>query len=189
MRKKIGCALVLLLLSAASSSADQIWGWSFADERGTFRTDGLSPVPGTYTMIDFSVTASAASGTLGSISGGEYIAAGSDSVAPYTMKWGGQAGTLWSAAGFNSFNWWPFSDQVQPPKAYLFGFRAGPEGQVNDVHSAALWSGSFPLTQGLLTVAPSGGATVTPEPGTLSMLLLGAGALGARRWRRAQVIP
>ena len=121
----------------------RIWIWSFAGEQGHFLTDGTTPVPGTYTLIDFDVTSSAAGGTLGSVSGGQYVAAGSDSVQPVSMAWNGSAVTLWSAAGFNSFNWWPFSDLVEPPKAYLFGFRAGPAGQVNDVHSAALWGGSF----------------------------------------------
>ena len=62
MRRTIGCFVAVLVLSAANSRADQIWIWSFADERGTFLTDGAAPVPGTYTMIDFSVTASSAGG-------------------------------------------------------------------------------------------------------------------------------
>jgi hypothetical protein len=135
-------------------------------------------------MIDFAVTGSSAGGTLGSVSSGEYIAAGSDSIAPYAMQWDGHAVTRWTAAGFNGFNWWPFSDQIQPPKAFYFGFRVGPEGQINDVTSAALWGGSSSLTQGALTVSPSGSFTVTPEPCTLSLCLLGIGAMGVRRRSR-----
>ena len=100
-----------------------------------------------------------------------------------SMAWNGSAVTLWSAAGFNSFNWWPFSDLVEPPKAYLFGFRAGPAGQVNDVHSAALWSGSFDLTDGRISVRPVGVPSPTPEPASLSLVALGLAGVGARRWR------
>jgi hypothetical protein len=183
MRSRIGCFVALLVLCAANSSADQIWIWSFTGEQGTFRTDGTDPVPGTYTMADFSVTASAAGGTLGSLSTGQYIAEGSDSVQPYSMQWDGHAVTLWSAAGFNGFNWWPFSDLVEPPKAYLFAFRAGPEGQVNDVNSAALWSGSSVLTGGIVTVTPVGGPGPIPEPATVSLFVLGMAGVGAQRWR------
>ena len=119
----------MLLLNATTSEADQIWIWSFAGEQGHFLTDGTTPVPGTYTLIDFDVTSSAAGGTLGSVSGGQYVAAGSDSVQPYSMAWNGSAVTLWSAAGFNSFNWWPFSDLVEPPKAYCLASEQGLQGR------------------------------------------------------------
>ncbi len=65
MRGKIGWFVAVLLLIATNSRADQIWIWSFANERGTFLTDGTASVPGTYTLIDFSVTASSAGGTIG----------------------------------------------------------------------------------------------------------------------------
>jgi hypothetical protein len=179
--------VAVLLLSAANSWADQIWMWSFAGERGTFVTDGTTAVPGTYTMIDFSVTASSAGGTLGSVSGGQYAAEGSDSVQPYSMKWDGQAVTMWSAAGFNSFNWWPFSDLIEPPKAYLFAWREDPVfGQVNDAHSAGLWSGSFTLAGGPLTVRPAAAPSPVPEPATLSLFMLGLVGTGALRRRHGK---
>jgi PEP-CTERM motif len=185
MRIRIGCLVTTLLLSAANSRADQIWIWSFAGERGTFLTDGTQAVPGTYTMIDFSVTASSAGGTLGSVSGGQYIAEGSESVQPYAMNWNGQAVTLWSAAGTNFFNWWPFSDLVDPPKAYFFGWRADPvSGQVNDVHSAALWSGSFAIIGGPVAVRPAAEPGPVPEPATLSLFMFGIAGAGAQRCRR-----
>ena len=107
----------MLLLNATTSEADQIWIWSFAGEQGHFLTDGTTPVPGMYTLIDFDVTSSAAVERWG--------VSAEDSMSPrdrtasnrYSMAWNGSAVTLWSAAGFNSFNWWPFSDLVEPPKA------------------------------------------------------------------------
>jgi hypothetical protein len=184
MRIRTGCFVAVLLLSASNSRADQIWFWSFAGERGTFRTDGSAPVPGTYTMVDFSVTASSAGGTLGSLGAGQYAGEGSDSVQPYRMTWDGRAVTLWSAAGFNTFDWWPFSDLVEPPKAYFFGFRTDPvAGQVNDVRSAALWSGSDVLSGGAVTVRPAAEPGPIPEPATLSLVILGIAGAGAQRWR------
>ena len=88
MRSRVGCFVAVLVLSAADSTADQIWIWSFAGERGTFLTDGMTPMPGTYTMIDFSVEASSAGGTLGSVGAGQYSAEGSDSVQPYWIDVG-----------------------------------------------------------------------------------------------------
>jgi hypothetical protein len=99
------------------------------------------------------------------------------------MNWNGQSVALWSAAGFNSFNWWPFSNLVQPPKAYLFGWRPDPvSGQINDVHSAGLWSGSFALTDGPVTVRPTAAVGRVPEPATLSLIILGIAGAGVR-WR------
>ena len=92
--------------------------------------------------------------------------------------------TLWSAAGFNSFNWWPFSDLVEPPRGTDFGFRTDPgAGQVNDVRSAALWGGSFVLTGGPVTVRPAAEPSPIPEPATVSLFILGVARAAARRWR------
>ncbi len=188
MRSTIGCIVVILMLSASTSSADQMWLWSFAGEQGTFLTDGALPVPGTYTMIDFAVTSSSSGGTLGSVSGGQYEAAYSDSVQPYAMTWNGQEVTRWAAAGFNSFNWWPFADLIEPPKAYLFAFAFDPAlGGVNDAHSAALWNGSEITTGGPVTVRPAESPSPTPEPSTVSLLALAATGFGARRARRRTV--
>ena len=186
MRNRVGCVLVMLLLTAATTEADQIWLWSFVGEQGRFLTDGTAPVPGTYTMIDFAVTSSSTGGTLGSVSGGQYEAAGSDSVQPYAMVWNGQAVTLWTAAGFNSFNWWPFSDRVAPPQAYLFGWAFSPAlGQVNDVHSAGLFDGSSTLAVGPVSVRPES-PSATPEPATLSLVALGLAGVCARRRKQKQ---
>jgi hypothetical protein len=179
---------MLLLSTAANSRADQIWIWSFAGEQGTFLTDGTAPVPGIYTMIDFAVTTSSAGETVGGISTGEYSAEGEETVPPYSMKWDGQAVTLWSSAGNNTFNWWVFSDLVNPPNEYFFGWRPDPvSGQVNDLHSAGLWGGSFALTSGPVSVRPAAEPGPIPEPATLSLVILGIAGACAQRWRRHQL--
>jgi hypothetical protein len=175
----------MLLCSAATCEADQMWTWSFAGEAGHFLTDGATPVPGTYTLIDFDVTSSAAGGRIGSVSGGQYLAEGSDSVQPYAMMWDGHAVTLFTAAGFNSFNWWPFSDQDAHLKAYLFGWAFSPlGGQVNDVHSAGLWDGRRGVAIGRLTVRPAASSNPTPEPASLMLVAGGLAGIASQRRRR-----
>jgi hypothetical protein len=106
------------------------------------------------------------------------------------MTWDGHAVTLWSAAGNNLFNWWPFDDLVEPPKAYFFGWRPDPvSGQVNDVQSAGLWGGSFALSSGPVTVRPAAEPAPIPEPATLSLFIVGLSGVGAQRWRHRKQSP
>jgi hypothetical protein len=75
--KRFLSAAVLIVGLASEARADTLWTWSYASESGTFVTDGDPPCgepapAGTYSILDFSVTASAFPGNVGSLSGGEF---------------------------------------------------------------------------------------------------------------------
>jgi len=161
------------------SSADVIWDWSFEGETGTFMTDGAAPggvaPPGTYDLLDFSVTSSAAGEPIGSLSGGQYIASGFDTGLPYSFTWDGSAVTAWLKTGINTFDWWVFDTASEPNLYYFFGW-APPN--TNDPTSAAVYDTATVavVSTGTVTVSVPG---VVPEPATWTMMLLGFCALGA----------
>jgi hypothetical protein len=97
--------LTVLILTALACSAHAAIEWTWTNtgtgtEQGTFITDGalvgnLAPA-GTYTVIDYSVTASAYGAPIGSVSSGEYFINQPD----IGFDWDGSAPTVfWRSSG------------------------------------------------------------------------------------------
>lgn len=159
------------------SRADVGWDWSFNSEVGGFVTDGNNYDPGVYTIIDFSVSASAVGGTLGSLLGGQYTQSGFSTNPPYTFVWDGVSVTAWFHTGGNTFDWNVYEDQVNTNHFYFFGWA---DGNINDPTSAAYYDANNGVALSVGTV------TVTPIPGPSGLAILGiAGAAGRRRRRRS----
>lgn len=160
---------------AEKANANIIWNWSFASEAGQFVTDGDSPIAGTYTMMDFSVTSSATGGTLGSLSGGNYATNAFSTYQPFSFDWDGSEVTKWNSEGFNTFDWWVFRDVAIPNQYYFFGWDTG---NINDVTRGAHYDSSLgdyqPLAVGDIHV-------YTPEPATMSLLGIGTLSLIRRK--------
>lgn len=108
-KRCVGPFLMFLLVFATTSDASVIWKWEFAGNEGIFVTDGDAPVPGVFTMEDFSVT-KAASGLPGGITllqvtsllpgpwiGGRYSAEAFGFHTPFRMTWDGTAVTSWES--------------------------------------------------------------------------------------------
>ena len=192
MLKSIGLALAMggSLAIGSVANAAVLWKWSFANETGTFTTSGTAAggvaAPGSYTLSDFSVTASQAGGTIGSLSGGQYVTCGYATDQPYSFDWNGNAVTQWNQSGANTFNWWVFDDVANLQDAYFFGWQTGN----NNVASQAAFYDDLaypPLSQPSYAVTVSVAAASAAEPGTLGMMLTGllfAGWTVARRTRR-----
>jgi hypothetical protein len=189
MKKSMLVALLVAGISANSSAAIT-WDWSFNAERGQFITDGTTPVPGTYTLVDFVVTASGAvaasgsGGRLGSLSGGVYQTGprAFETDEPFSFVWDGSRVTLWLHSGRNLFDWWAFADTFYTNQFYLFGWDAG---NINNPFRAALWDSVIPdpdlnaPSVGDIRVVPS----AVPEPGMAALLCLGFISLLATRSR------
>jgi hypothetical protein len=104
--------LMILLLTCGAAQAGIQWTWTNAGtgtEQGTFVTDGelvLGEAPaGTYTVVDFSVTASAYGLPIGAVSEGAY-SIGQPTVG---FVWSGTAPTnFWRSSGglTNGFTFW-----------------------------------------------------------------------------------
>jgi hypothetical protein len=109
--KIIATALALLLVCSVAQ-ANIHWTWTNAitgTEIGTFDTDGdlvgADALPGSYTILDFSVTASLYGAPIGSVSGGEYYIGMPD----IGFEWNGSAPTeFWRQNGgyTNGFGLW-----------------------------------------------------------------------------------
>jgi len=103
---------VAMLLACPSARAEINWSWVNAGtgtESGTFTTDGetvgaLAPA-GSYTILDFSYTASVYGAPVGSVSGGTYFIGMPD----IGFEWDGSGATqFWrqSGAWTNGFGLW-----------------------------------------------------------------------------------
>jgi hypothetical protein len=173
---------MILTGSVSTAYCDVIWDWSFASETGQFQTDGFGSAPGTYVLIDFSVTSSSTGGTIGSLAGGAYSTPILSTSEPFSFVWDGTQVTQWLHSGLNGFDWWVFADVANPPEAYFFGSEIG---SVNDPTRAGHWAGSNlnPLAAGDVTVSPSSVSAI-PEPSAL--LLLGTGVVACWILRRLQ---
>ncbi len=108
-----------MAIVAIPVAADINWVWINAGtgtEQGTFVTDGnlvgTDAPAGSYTLLDFSVTASIYGATLGSVSGGQWLIGQPD----VGFEWdGSQATQLWRQNGdfTNGFGFW--STEPPPP--------------------------------------------------------------------------
>ena len=68
---RLTLVVLTFVLSVISTGAlASTWNWSFSSESGQFITDGLGYGPGSYNLIDFSVTNSSLGSTIGSFLGG-----------------------------------------------------------------------------------------------------------------------
>ena len=163
-----------------AAPAEIVWDWSFVSESGQFVTDGSNASPGTYTLLDFSVTASATGGTIGSLSAGDYLTGAWDTDEPFSFYWDGGQVIQWMHTGENSFDWWTFQDSADPMQTYDFGWDIG---NVNDPTKGSHWSSDEgALAGGDVLVAP------IPEPTSLSLMVLVFGGICFLR-RRASHIP
>ena len=185
MNKLLTAAIALGAMAlSTSANAAVLWNWSFAGEIGTFTTDGTATgnlaAAGAYNFTDFAVTSSAFGRAIGSVSGGQYVAAGFLTKLTYNFNWNGSTVTFWDSAGTNNWNWWVFQEASSPNNYQLFGY-APDTG--NDLTSAALFSGAT-QSWGAISVNVGGAVSPVPEPATWGMMLVGFGIVGGAMRRR-----
>lgn len=123
--KTLSLILVLVVCAGAASAGIQ-WTWSNAftgTEQGTFTTDGSydggGAPAGTYTILDYSVTASAWGLPMGSVSGGEYYI----NQPTIGFDWDGSAPTVfWRSSGALTNGFWLWASTYTPGFADMIGF-------------------------------------------------------------------
>ena len=169
-------ALVAMTGISLAVNAEIVWDWSFASESGQFVTEGSIASPGEYELLDFSVTASATGGSIGSLLGGDYLTGTLSTPEPFSFTWDGSQVTQWQHSGSNTFDWWAFEDSADYTQLYFFGWDTG---SINDPASAALYDlnlgSNSPRAVGDVTVSP------IPEPASLCLIALISGGLGFTR--------
>ena len=170
----------LVLLAPAVANATIIWDWSFDNTSGQFITTGSdASVAGTYTLLDFSVTASDVA-TVGSLSLGDYAYGPFSTNDPFSMVWDGGQVIDWLHSGNNSFDWWAF-DETSTGNDIFFGWETG---NINTVDQAAYYMGDNSNPSYTVSVSAATSTTVA-EPGILS--LMGAGLIGLGLMRRRRM--
>ena len=119
-------ALLAVLAIAGAAQAGIQWTWVNAGtgtEQGIFVTDGelvggLAPA-GTYTLVDFSVTASAYDLVLGTFADGDYVCSQPD----FGFDWDGAGCTcFWRASGFYTNGFGYHVPDPQPGAPDCVGF-------------------------------------------------------------------
>lgn len=181
-------AIALVALSFTSARANTVWNWSFGTEAGQFVMAGSSFAPGTYTLVDFSVTSSGAGATIGSLSGGQYSTGHFSTSQPFTFDWNGVSVTAWYHSGINTFNWWAFED-LPGPGSVFFGWGLN---NVNIVNSGAYYTGNNSSVPALGTISVVPGTTSVPDTGsTVALFVTAIVALGflKRTDSRSFVLP
>ena len=175
--------VIILVSGALTANANMTWDWNFASEAGQFITDGNAASPGIYTMLDFSVTASAAGGTIGSLGSGDYLTGTWDTDEPFSFYWDGSQVTDWQHSGANSFNWWTFQDSADSTRSYDFGWGIG---NINDPAKGSYYDTDLDegtaLAIGNVTVSP------IPEPASGTLLALTGGAIYITRSMRTSLL-
>jgi len=167
----LAATLITFGFLSGGANAAILWQWSFDGEAGTFLTDGTlvggSAVAGTYNVTDFSITQTAATIPLGSISGGQWNEGAQSGTG---FAWDGSTDTEWfrAAGAFtNGANYFP---SVGFERISFFP---------GDYSVDNLLSSSNLASSNSLTLVPG----AVPEPSSVFLFGLGALALTARRKR------
>ncbi len=133
---KIIVFILILTMTCGTAQAAIEWTWANAGtgtEQGTFITDGalvgdLAPA-GSYTVLDYSVTASAHGAPIGSVSGGEYRIHQAD----MGFDWDGSAPTVfWRLSGMYTNGLNLFVTTMIPGAVDFIGFCIGEFGVYDD---------------------------------------------------------
>lgn len=176
LKKLIKNALLPCLILASATHAHALtWNWSFAGEEGQFETDGASHAAGTYTLSNFSVTASVLGNTIGSTLSGAYTMSGFSTLPPYLMEWDGSSVTKWISSGVNSFDWWVFGE-VASSGHYFFGWETT---NINNPGHATFYPFNADTNNPSyrVSVVPAREAPKVPDSGS-TVLLLALSGLG-----------
>jgi len=172
----LAATLITIGSLAGGANAAILWQWSFLGEAGTLLTDGTlvgsSAEAGTYNVIDFSITQTATTIPLGSISGGQW----NEGSQPGTgFVWDGSIDTEWFRDGGNFTNGAGyFPETVIFPTVGFERIAFSPGNYTID----NLFTNTNLASSNTLTLVP----VTVPEPS--SALLLGLGALGVISRRR-----
>lgn len=156
-----------LLFTWQLALADIVWDWSSDGEVGTFTTTGSNLAPlgaGTFSIIDFAVSATDDGIALGSVGGGDYIfGAGA---AP-SLTWDGSAVTV-------------LDDNDGSFPGLLFISDGSNVLQFAASSLNVILGGTTPKGAQPMSIAPRLTGTAS-EPATLALGLVGLAAFGLRR--------
>lgn len=162
MRLMLTVMIAVTLVGAAHAAVE--WTWTNAGtgtEQGTFITDGAlvgNQAPaGTYTVLDYSITASAYGAPIGSVSGGEYRINQPD----IGFDWDGAAPTVfWRSSGAwtNGLNL--FVTTTIPDAVDFIGFAIGQFAVFDDDEDYIYQEAFTPTLEPVGTVTADEGMTI-----------------------------